>query len=430
MFLKKLFRKTPPPQPTVESFTIESLRERIAKIKTEKIENFRLQFNPMLNEINAAYAALSESLRALSVSDPDENVDAGLVKSATEARKLLFDKVSRATSGISRCSDVTSDAISAFDERLSKAVNLTTDAVKTHGRYVRAVFGEKSLEFESSLRALHELAMRAHMLIGSAIKEIQNLDSIMSEISLQEQMAQDVDKTGENVKSLESRAKDIEDALKDERAQLEALRAGEEFKRATDSARKFEETGREITRLRETAVSFVSEMSRPFRKLEKLVKSGGHSAESEVMRILDVCIYNPIDVISSKENMAIFERLLREAAELASTSKIDLDKRERKNVLDAPQRLVAELGAIRTKLTDLGVLIESQKKAANSPAVEQAVKLETLIKQREYSLSETSAAIEELGKKAELIKRELVSKRENLKKLASEALGVIAEISS
>lgn len=429
MFFKRLFRKPPPPKPAAEKFTIDALRDRIAKVKSEKIENFKVQFNPLLDEINSTCATLSETLRALSISDPDSNIDAGLVKSAMEARKLLFDKVSRAIANIGRCSEITGDGISIFSERLSKAINLTTDAVKTHGRYVRAVFGEKSSEFESSLRALHELAMHVHTSIENMGKEIQSLDSVLNEISLQGQMAQEIDKDNEDIKSLERRTKDIEDDLKDERARLEELKAGEEFKRATDSAREFERTEQEIARLKGDVISRVSEMNRPFRKLEKLIKSGGHSVESEIVRILDVCIYNPAEVILSQENLTAFERLLRETTGLANAGKIDLDKHERKNTLDASQRLVAELNAIKDKLTSLGGLSEAQKKAASSPIIEQAVKLETLIKQREYNLNETRAAIEERSKKSKAMQQELVSRRERLKKLAGEVLGITVEIS-
>ncbi len=430
MFLKRLFKKPPPPQLTVENFTMDSLRDRMTKIRSEKIERFKPQFNQLLNEISGACAALSEALRSLYASDPEGEVDPGLAKSANEARKLLFDKVSRAISGIGRCSDFNSESLAAFDERLSKAVNQTTDAVKTHGRYVRAVFGDKATEFEASLRGLHELAMRAHTEIVNAIKETQAFDSVLSEISRQGQLAQDIGKTNEDIMSLESRAKDIEETLKDERAQLETLKAGDEFKLAMDSAKEFERTGQEINRLRGTVVSLVSELNRPFRKLEKLIKSGGHSAESEVKRVLEICIINPIEVISSKENLVAFEKLLRETAELANTDKIDLDKREKKNALEASQSLAAELGGIRDRLASLSSQIAAQKKAADSPVVEQTVKLESLIKQREYSLSETRAAIAELGKKAKLMDEELISKREGLKKQASETLGVIVELST
>jgi len=384
----------------------------------------------MLDEINGACAGLSETLNALYASDAESDVDAGLAKSATEARKLLFDKVSRAITSIGSCSEITSDSLSAFDERLSKVVNLTTDAVKTHGRYVRAAFGEKAVEFESSLRALHGLAMQTHASIVNAIKEITVFDSILSEISLQGQIALDINKTNEDIISLESRAKDIEESLKDERTQLEILKASEEFKNATEAANEFERTRQEIIKLRGTATSFVSEMSRPFRKLEKLVKSGGHSVESEVVRIIDICINNPMEVISSKENLAAFDKLLRETVGLANSGKIDLDKHEKKNALDASQRLVAKLNSIKENLANLSSQSEAQKKTANSPAIERAVKLETLIKQREYSLSETRAAIEELNKKSKLLQGEFDSKRENLKKRAGEAVGVIVEITS
>ncbi len=170
-------------------------------------------------------------------------------------------------------------------------------------------------------------------------------------------------------------------------------------------------------------------MSRPFRKLEKLIESGGQSVEGEVVSILDVCINNPLGTISSRENLAALEKLLRVTADLASADKIDLDKRERKNTLEASQRLIHELSGIRNALENKGKLLEAQKKAADSPVIGQSIKLETLIKQHEYDLNEARAALEELRKKSQLMQEERASKRESLKKQAGDLLNVTVELS-
>jgi len=399
-------------------------------MKAEKMEIFKPQFNLIMDGINKMCAAISESLKELYGSEPDEEVHPGLMKSAAEARKLLYDKVSRATSYIERRPEFTKEALLTFDERLSKAINIIADAMKTHGRYVRAVFGQKSADFESCLRELHELSLRTHASVEKTVKEIQLLDSILSEISLYEQILQDKDRINDDIKLLQGRAKSIADILKDEASQLTELKSCEEFKRATDSVEEFERTAQEIKRVKSVAAGLITEMSRPFRKMEKLIKSGGHTVAPEVLKILEICITDPSDVISSDENIVAFDKLLREISELANTGKIDLDKRERKKLLDAVQSLAAGLKAIKNNLTNLTTHAEAKKRASENPVIVQAGRLEDLIKQHEHDLKEVHAAIEQLDEKFKLMQEKLVSKKENLKKLSSDAMGTKVELTS
>ncbi|MFH1821268.1 MAG: hypothetical protein ABH852_02355, partial [Methanobacteriota archaeon] len=262
------------------------------------------------------------------------------------------------------------------------------------------------------------------------MKEIQNLDFIISEISQYEQIKQDVEKIKEDIKSLEGRAKTIEDTVKEESTRLAKLKTSEEFKRATDSAKELEHTKQEINKVRGTAVSRISEMSRPFRKVEKLLKTGSHSIENDASRILKICITDPAVVISSDENIAALDKLLHETSELVNAGKIDLDKREKKNTLYAAQRLVAELRSIKNNLANLDRRTDAQKRASESPAIGQTVKLENLKNQHEHDLEEARASIEELHKKSKQMQEELVSKRASLKKLAGDAIGVIVEFTS
>ncbi len=407
---------------------MDTLKDRLIKAREGKLEASKIQLSPLFDEISAASAALSERLRELNVAEAEADIDPGLLRSATEARKLLVDKVSRAISGIGRAPEMTGEGLTAYDQRLSKGINLTTDAMKTHGRYVRAAFGQKSAEFESGLRNIHDLAMRMHSAIEDTVKQSQCIEAILSEISALSQIKMDQGKNSEDIKSLENRVKTIEESMGEERGRLDALKSGEEFRRATESIREFDRTEQEIAGLKATATSLISEMSRPFRKLEKLIKSGGHSVEGEVIRILDICINRPMDVISSGENLSALEKLLRVTADLASADKIDLDKRERKNTIDASQRLISELSGIREALANKGKLREAQKKASDSPALSQAMKIETLIKQHEYDLGEARAALEELRKKSKLLDEERATKTEGLKKQAGVALGLVVNL--
>lgn len=428
MFLKRIFGKPPPPKPEVEKLSLESLRDRVAKLRTEKTENCKKQLDPVIDKISRARSELSDSLKELVGSEPSDDIHPALLKSATEARKLLSDKVSRAISNLGRPQDFSGEGLSAFDERVSKAFNLISDAMTTHGRYVRSVFEQKFSPFETSLRELHELVIQLHAIVEGTAKEIRALDSILSEIAQQTQLDQDLKKTRDDTKNLESRVQDIELHVKDETSKLAELKSGEEFKRAADSAKGLEQTQREINKLKEKAVSHVSEMSRPFRKMEKLVASGGHPIESGTVKTLKICINNPVEVISSDENILALEKLLQEISKLINAGNIDLNEREKRTKLIVAQKLASELKNIRRDLANLSSQLESQRKSSENPILGQAVKLEKLIAQHEYELRIVRTSIGELGKKSKLIEDEMASKRGKLGQMASDAIGAKVEL--
>ncbi|KUO42395.1 MAG: hypothetical protein APZ16_02880 [Candidatus Hadarchaeum yellowstonense] len=430
MFLKRIFSRPPPPEPAVESFSLDSLKDRVTKMMEEKMEKARSQLTPLTAEINRACAALATALKELYNSDPDEEVHLGLMKSAMEARKLIYDKISRSLGYLNCPQELTSDSLIKFNERISKATDTIADAMKTHGRYVRAVFGQKYLEFESCLRELHEVTIRAQSCITETTGEIQRLNSILSEISLYHQTTREMDQIGEKIKSLRERVNGLEAKINEGSSQLTGLKSSPEFKRATGSAEEFERIKQEISRRREIAAGLISELNRPLRKLEKLVRSGEHRMAPELQKILEVSIKDPAGVIASEETIAAFERLLREAAEIVNSGKIDLDKRERKNLLDAARDLSPQLQQTRNTLITLTAAAEAKKRDSENPVVSQAAELENSIRQQEHELKETLNSIEQLERRIKLMQGELVSRKGKLMTLASEALGVKVEITS
>ncbi len=428
MFLKRIFKRAPPPKPVVEKFSLDSLRERVDMLRIEKIENFRKQLNTVLEEISKGREVLLYNLKELASFEPAEDVHLSLLKSATEARKLLIDKISRAVSDLGGPSDFSNEALSTFNERLSKSVNLTTDAMTAHGRYVNAVFGQKTDAVEYSLRNLHQWVMQERTAVQDSMKEIGSLDSIISEIDWHVKTIKEVNGIHDDIRSLESRLKDIELTLKEERNKLDKLKSSEDFKRAEDSLKNLARIEHDINRIRGNAVSHISDMSRPFRKLEKLVQSGGHSLEKGKVEILKICINNPGEIISSDENIERLESLLRDTSELIGAGNIDLDERDRRKKLDVAKRLSGELRSIKRNLENLNNQLATQRRLSESPILMRSAEIERSINNHNLELSQVRATIDELIKKSKRMGEEMASKRENLEKLASSDLGVKVEL--
>ena len=430
MFFKRLFKKPPPPKPAVERLSLEELHERVKKLRAKKLEDAELGLNPLLEEITKDREKILDELKALTDAEPTEEIHPGLLKTATEARKLFIEKMTRGLAEIQRRPEFSVDTLAAFDGKLAKATNLTTHAMVTHARYLRDTFGSKFTAIESHLRGLHGLARQVHVGIESILRDDRSLDSISSEINSHAELIQHAEKVRNDIKSLEGRAKEIEEKVKKGRGRLTQLMSSEEFKRVAESRRKLEQARVEINRVRSEAVSAFSDLSRPLRKLDKLVASGGHQMDREMIKTLELCINNPAETISSDEKISAAEALLQETAKLLAERKIDLDDRKRRKKLEMARKLAVGLREFKKRLELLNQQLETQRRAAEHPIQKQTAELERVIDQHESELKRVKESIEEFGRKSELMKDEIEGKRVKLEGLASETLGSKIELTS
>lgn len=414
----------------VEKLSLDGLRDRVEKLKAEKFEKARPGLNAVLDEMAREREILLNELKTLAGAEPTEEVHPGLLKAATEARKLLTEKMTRALADIGHCPEFSVTTLATFDGKLTKATNLTTDALIVHGRYVRTVFEPRFAAVQTRLRGLHGTAKQAHTIIEGVIRENSALNSVLSEIGSQKELVQNLGKNRANIESLEGRAKETEEMLEKERDQLTQLVSSEEFKRAADLMRGLDQIKLEISRLESEVVSAFSDLSRPLRKLEKLVVSGGHRMDRELMKTLKLCINSPVDIISSEEKISAAKLLLQETSKLLTERKIDLADRERRKKLEKAQKLASDLDGYKRRLDLLNQQLESQRQLLEVPVQKQAAELERSIGQRESGLRQIRASIEELGHKSKLLRDEIEDRRVKLEKLASDTLGAKIELTS
>ncbi len=428
MFFRRIFRKPPPPKPVLEKLDLDALRERVNKLRKEKLETVKPTFNAVLDETARVRGILLNDLKKLAEARPSEEVHLGLLRTCTEAKKLLTEKMTRALADIERSTEPTTGALEAFDGKLTKAINLTTDATAVHGRYVETIFGPEFAAVRSGLRRLNELAGQAHTTIEGILSESRELDSISFEINSQTELTQYIKKTQEDIKSLESLSKEIEERVKNEREQLKQLKSGEEFKRAIEAMRELKQIELEINHVKGEAMSAFSDISRPLRKLEKLVSSGGHQMDREKIKTLDLSISSPLEIISSDEKIQVAEKLLLETAKLLEDGEIKLNEKERRKKLERTRKLAARLKEFKRYLELLNQRLETQRQALGHPIQKQISKLEQSIAQHESELNHIKKSIEELGQKSKLTEKEIEEKRANLEKLAGEILGTKVEL--
>lgn len=428
MFLKRIFKKPPPQEPVREKLDLDALRERVDDLRKEKFETVKPTLSAVLDETIRARETLLSDLKRLAEANPSEEVHLGLLKTSTEAKKLLVEKIKRALADIERSPELATGALEAFDSKLTKAINLTTDATNIHGRYVGATFGPEFAEIKSGLRGLHELAGRVHETIESILNENRGLDSISSEINLYIELTKLIKKTHDDVKSFEELRKEIENRVKNEKSRLEQLMSSEEFRRAVETGRELKQIELEIKRVEGEVASAFSDISRPLRKLERLISSGGHQMDREKIKTLALCINNPLEITSSDEKISVAGELLRETARLLDEGKIELGWREKKKKLEKIWKLAEGLKGFKGRLDSLSQQLELRRHDSEHPVQKEISELEKSIAQHESELNNIKASIEELSQKSKLTEKEIEEKRANLEKLATEILDAKVEL--
>jgi hypothetical protein len=434
MFLRRLFGKKKAPEPAqLGKLTIDSLQERVDELKREKLADAQSKLNPLLNRLSGERESLLNGLKTLSKVELTGEVYSGLRKSAIEARRLLVDKLTRAFSAIQPRGEFSTDYLATLNNMLTKTVNLTTDAVAAHGRYVRALFARQFDIIELHLRRLYELAIEIHTLTETTLKEMRSLDSISSKISSRKELFRRIENLQANAKSLEGQTTELEKLIEDESTQLARLVNSKEFKSVDASGRELEQIEHEMANVRGAASSAISALSRPLRKMEKLVAAGKYQMDREEIKILELCIENPLEIFSSGEKLAAAEALLRRMIGLLEEGRISLGDRERKKRTKLASELLEEkrLLELGRRLERLHAQREAKKRAREgSPLLRQRAELERLIKKHRLDLERTRKAIEDLHRESQLTAEEMDKNRGELKKVVSSVLGAELEITS
>jgi len=434
MFLRKIFGKKPkPPEPQVEKLSVDSLEERTNKLKREKLAEAQSTLNIMLDRLSEERAALLKELKTLSDAKPTDEAYPGLHKTALEARRLLTEKLTRAITSIQRRGEFSTDDLAILDGKLTKMVNLMTDAIATHGRHVRALFGPRLNAIELRLRRLHGLVREVHALIEGTRGGMRSLDLISSKISSQRELLHRIESMRTDAKSLENQVTMLKKLIENESDQLARLINSEEFKSLDASGRELERIEREIAQVKDATSSAISGVSRPLRKMEKLVRAGEYQMDREMVKVLELCIENPLEVLSSNEKIASTDALLQKMIELLEEGKISMDDRERKKRMELARGLLDEKKILKLKerLTLLCDRREIQTRAREQTSLfKQKAELEGSIEKHKSDLKHARATIEELHRDSQRAEKDIDKNLRELEKLATEAIGATIELTS
>jgi len=155
--------------------------------------------------------------------------------------------------------------------------------------------------------------------------------------------------------------------------------------------------------------------------------------DREMVKVLELCIENPLEVLSSGEKIASTDALLQKMIELLEEGKISMDDRERKKRMELARGLLDEKKILKLKerLTLLYDRREIQTRAREqTPLFKQKAELEGSIEKHKSDLKHARATIEELHRDSQRAEKDIDKNLRELEKLATEAIGATIELTS
>jgi hypothetical protein len=433
MFFKRIFGRDKPKESKIESVSIEALRERIDALKMEKLAAAQPKLTVDFNKIVEKKERILSGLKNLAAAESTEEVHAGLYKAVDEARRLFIDKLTRALQSVRPPNTTTSSDLITFDNSLTRAVNLMTDAIAAHYYYIARLFAQHLHLIKSYLRELQNFAKDIHIIVEKTLSEIRSLEDVSSKIVLHIDLVKQSENLRTNIAPLEQRAIDLDGLANTERAQLAQLIDDKEFKQLERSQQELKQIEHEFSQAKIVAAHTIFNFSRPLRKMRKLVTDGEYRMDGETAKILDICIENPIDIFQSDEKLAATAVLLSKMIELIEKNKISLETREhKKRVGDA--RSIIENKTL-TELKENIEQLNSRKRALDdfhqkSPLLKKKTELEHALERHTLDLEHVKKSLEELRRDLQRSDEEINRNKNELEETASKVVSTTVKITS
>ena len=167
--------------------------------------------------------------------------------------------------------------------------------------------------------------------------------------------------------------------------------------------------------------------------MEKLVRAGEWQIDRETVKVLELCIENPLEVLSSNEKIASTDALLQKMIKLLEEEKISMDDRERKKRMELARELLGKkkLLKLKERLTLLQANKEVQKRARERTSLfKQKAELEGSIEKHRADLKHARATIEDFHRESQRAGEDIDKNLREIEKLATEAIGATVKLTS
>jgi len=430
LFLRRIFGgKKEDKTPERQQLSLDELRRQLIELVESRVKSSEDEMRRIIGEIVSCKDEVLKAVDALGAAKPDSDVHSGLLKAGESARKLLSDKLRRALLELRFPSDLSASSLREFNQRLAKSINLTTDAMMSHRRYVGAVFEKQFREVVFSLDRMQYLSKQMHGAGERVLQEVRRIEALIADVDSTISTKSSFDEEVRKAAELEARLSSIDLRTAQERKKLEELRSSEGYRLEVMMREEAGAAEGELRKFKNEVMSMFSEISRPLKKIMKLVESGSHQMDREKIQVLELCLEDPIQLFSDDTLLDRTSELMDEVTRLIEDRKIELEEKERRKKMEKVRKLAASMGELKGRLDALAVRsMEYSKRERPAERAEEGI--QRVLRELEEERRKIASELEPLRKKIGKLDEEIRRKLEAISAAAQPLLGKTIELTS
>lgn len=411
-----------------EQLSVSQVRERLEEKKSKPLEQMEKDVGPMLGEISALREKIVNLGEEFENATTEEDVHPNIYKSANEAKRLLLSKMNRAVEKIEVPEETEWNELLDFNRSLQDSVNLLKNAKVSHGNQVTTLFEREMAKFNRLANELRSFSKDLNTALRKAKLRIDDFDEILDKISEREELLESQEKLEEELENLKARKKEIKGQLEKERESLKSLKKSERFEELKQVDEKIENLSQKKEKIFKKIDTTISDLHRPFRKLNKMIERDEHMVGSDVLDALDSYLDDPVKaaVFEEEDDLPKLRQLLKEL-ETVLEDKMKLDDRERRKRLEEVRDILdsRKVKEFRDECFEIEEKIEDLKgERESSSLLEKKDRLEESVQDKESELERIDERIQNLESEIEEIESQLNEMAVEIREEVDSTLGV------
>lgn len=408
-----------------ESLSIDELKKRINKRRNQPLQEIEEDYESILERVSNVRGKILDVNQSLLDAEAEEEVHPNIYKSASEAKRLFSNKVDRALEKMEPPSEPTWNGLLSFNRSLRDGVNLLQNARISHGNQVATLYEKEISKLNRLTNSAQSLSEELNSTLVNAKNKVDDFDELLEYLSEREEMLKAKKEFRKEIERLKNREQELEDKQEKKKKSLESLKKSNRFKELEDLKEEKKKLIEKKDKISKKIEYTISEISRPLRKMSKMIERDEHMVSKEVLDAIDSYRDNPVQTaLQEVEELPKLRALLQELEEVLE-DKMKLDEKERKKRLEEVRgmmkkekvrKLRSNYLEIEDKLNDL------KKEIETSPLLEKKENLEKSIQENESEIDSVREKIEQIEE--DLDEKE-ISIEENARKIREKAESIL-----
>lgn len=426
--IRKFFSADKPEEEyEIHEVSLSDLKREIEDREKELKSQAKVDLKDPLNEVNDSIEDIQDLINELEEAEPSDEVHPRIYKSVMEEKRLLVKKTRNALKKLDVPSSMNLKRIKEFSQSLARSINILGDASTSHRARTATLFDDRVDRLRGLLDDLQDAAKDLNSILDSINSEINELNRLTDIIQERENALSKKASIEKEITSLENRLNEEENKLDKNGNSLKGLEMSDEFKSLREEIQEINSIESRLKTLQDSINSRISGISRPLRKMQRMIQREEYATSSDVFKALNSYLDDPFKAAENEdEGLPGLNSLLEELQDLME-EKMKLDEREREkksetvNQLlenDTISRILDEYERERNRLKELKEL------KRKSSLLDRKKELEMNIEETRENIDSIKSELDEAEEELEDIKGVINDKSRELEEQARSVLDV------